>query len=338
MVIDTLMTSPLGNRFDLVRVSTHRDSDRARKALHGLAGIFRAALLLALRRVDVVYLQTSSGFSLRRKGTVAMFARIMRQPYIVHVHAGDFDQYLEQARPWESWFARSTLRGAALVVTLTPSWERRLQALVDCQTTVIPNPVLIPARPASLDVSPPIVVCLGRLGEQKGSLTLVNALALLDGAHADTRLVLAGDGDLAGVRAAAQRLGVSDRVEVPGWIGPKERDRVLRGARMFALPSRGEGLPIALLEAMAYGLPSVVAPVGGVPDIFEDGRHGYLVPPDDPVALATRIRLLLDDSGAARRMGTQARQWAETYVAVDVVAGQVAAAIDSVLERSQSGS
>ena len=67
-------------------------------------------------------------------------------------------------------------------------------------------------------------------------------------------------------------------------------------------------MPVALLEAMAYGLPSVVSPVGGIPDVFEDGRHGYFVPPDDPQALADRLEALLDHPDAAREMGTEARR------------------------------
>ena len=76
--------------------------------------------------------------------------------------------------------------------------------------------------------------------------------------------MLAGDGDLSSVHDEARRLGVSDRVDLPGWIGPEERARTLRTASVFTLPlSVNEGLPVALLEAMAYGLPAVVSPVGG---------------------------------------------------------------------------
>ena len=72
---------------------------------------------------------------------------------------------------------------------------------------------------------------------------------------------------------------------------------------------------------MAYGLPAVVSPVGGIPDAFEDGRHGDLVPPDDPDALADRLGALLGDPERARRMGTQARADAEARHATDIVAG-----------------
>ena len=305
VVMETLTASALAERYALILVSTHRDSGRAGKGLRALAGIARASWLLALRRIDVVYLQTSSGNSFRRKAAVAATARLMQRPYVVHVHAGDFDRYVEGARAWEQWLVRSTLTHAALVIALTPSWERRLRGLAPIRSTSIPNPVSIPAEPAQRHGSPARVVCLGRLGAAKGSNTLVQALARLDDRHGDVRLALAGDGDRDAVRREAERLGVAERVDLPGWIGPKERSDLLASASIFALPAREEGLPVSLLEAMAYGLPAIVSPVGGIPDVFEDGRHGYFVPPDDPAKLAELLELILDDPDRAQADGSE---------------------------------
>ena len=331
VVIETLASSPLADRYQLVHVATHANTGRTGKALQAVKGIARAASLLALRRVDVVYLHASSGASLRRKALVAAMARLARRPYVVHVHAGGFDRYYRSARVSEQRLMRRTLAGAALVITLSRWSERRVKALVPCRTTVIPNPVTIPPEPARLHASPAPIVCLGRVGDGKGSTTLVRALSILGERDVDARLVLAGDGDVSPVVEEARRLGVSDRVELPGWIGPEERERTLLAAAVFALPSREEGVPVALLEAMAYGLPAVVTPVGGVPDVFEEGRHGYFVPPDDPDALADRLAALLDAPELARRMGAQARADAEARYATEVVAALVADALQSVL-------
>ena len=191
--------------------------------------------------------------------------------------------------------------------------------------------------PALFDSAPARIVSLGRLGENKGSRVLVQALAALVERHPDVRLVLAGDGDRVTLAAEARRLGVEERVELPGWIGPEQRAHVLSTARAFALPSREEGLPVSLLEAMAYGLPCVVTPVGGIPELFEDARHGYFVQPDDPAALADRLGRLLDDPETARRMGEQARADATQRYAIDVVAvrlGDASPAPSTSIERT----
>ena len=332
-MLETLLSSSLAQRFHLVVVSTFRDSGRLGKALRALLGIGRSALLLVTSRVDLVYLQASSGFSFRRKAVVAALARSVRRPYVVHVHASDFDSYYRSASAWEQWLVRRTLGRAALVIALSPTWERRILEIVTCTTTSIPNPVAIPSAAAPLDVRPARIVCMGRLGERKGSVTLVRALSLLDGRHADAELTLAGDGDQAPIRREADERGVTHRVELPGWIGPEERARTLHTASIFALPSREEGLPVALLEAMAYGLPSIVTAVGGIPDVFEEGRHGYLVPADDPAALADRLGRLLDEPETARRMGEQARADATQRYAIDVVAARLGDALAGVIDE-----
>jgi glycosyltransferase involved in cell wall biosynthesis len=161
----------------------------------------------------------------------------------------------------------------------------------------------------------------------------VRALSLLDGPDADIRLVLAGDGDRSSVASEAERLGVAGRIDLPGWVDSAECARILLGASVFALPAREEGLPVALLEAMAIGLPSVVSPVGGIPDVFVEGRHGYFVAPDDPAALAEKLRKLVGDRDAARSMGAAARGDAASRFAVDVVARRVSEALAGALER-----
>jgi glycosyltransferase involved in cell wall biosynthesis len=334
VVMGSLTESPLADRFELITVATHTDSGRIGKAVQALVGTVRALSFLAARRCDLVFLHSSSGPSLRRKAVVAALARLATRPYVIHIHGSGFDSYYRDAAGWERWLVRKTLSGAGCVIALSPTWERRLLEIAPCRTTVVPNPVAIPAETARLDSRPARIVCLGRLGQRKGSRTLVQALAALGRSYADVRLVLAGDGDITAARNEAQRLGVSERVELPGWIGPEERARTLRSATAFALPSRAEGVPVALLEAMAYGVPAVVSPVGGIPDVFEEGRHGYFVPPDDPLAIADRLRALLDDGSAARQMGAWARRDAQKHYAIDVVAPKIGDALEAALTRS----
>jgi len=88
-------------------------------------------------------------------------------------------------------------------------------------------------------------------------------------------------------------------------------EELLRGADLFVLPSRREGLPMAILEAMASGVPIVATRVGGVPEIIEDGEDGVLVPPEDPGALAAALGGLLDHPDRRAAMGIAARRKAE---------------------------
>jgi glycosyltransferase involved in cell wall biosynthesis len=153
---------------------------------------------------------------------------------------------------------------------------------------------------------------LGRLGERKGCYELVHAfLTLPTELRARARLVMAGDGEVEGVRKAA--LPGGDRIVVHSWIDARERDRLLAASDVFALCSRAEGVPMVLLEAMANGLPSITTPVGGIPDVFRDGVDGVLVKPGNVDQIrAAMIRLITDDALRVAA-GHSARERARQY-------------------------
>ncbi len=125
----------------------------------------------------------------------------------------------------------------------------------------------------------------------------------------------AGDGEVDGVRDAVAAAGVDDVVEVAEWLDRAERDDLLRRAQLLMLPSSHEGLPMAVLEAMAFGVAPLVTPVGALPELVHDGVNGTMVPVGDPAALALALEsLLVDDEGRAA-LGVQARVDAEAYSA-----------------------
>jgi glycosyltransferase involved in cell wall biosynthesis len=148
-----------------------------------------------------------------------------------------------------------------------------------------------------------VVGCVGRLDPVKGQDVLIDALTRLPGVRA--RLIGSGAQEAA-LRARAERLGVAGRVELTGWS-----DRVadlLDGVDIYCQPSRYETLGLALIEAMGAGLPCVASATGGVPELFDGGRCGHLVPIGDPAALAAAIDRLAADPGARERLGRRARE------------------------------
>jgi glycosyltransferase involved in cell wall biosynthesis len=151
--------------------------------------------------------------------------------------------------------------------------------------------------------SGPLVGAIGRFERQKGFDLLIRALTEIEG----VTLVLVGEGSERGqLEDLARTLGVADRVVWEGW---SEDARSYLGAfDVFALPSRFEGFPLALLEALLARSAVVAADVGSVGEVVRDGETGLLVPAENPSALADAIRRLLADANLRRRLGEQGRQ------------------------------
>ena len=158
-----------------------------------------------------------------------------------------------------------------------------------------------------------LIGSVGRLSADKGGQdSLVRAVAALRPAHPQIGLVLVGDGPLrAGLEALAGDLGLGPAAVFTGQRA--DVARLLGALDVFVLPSLREALPIAVLEAMAMRVPVIATPVGGVPEVVQDGATGLLVPPGDAAALREALARLLADPALAARLAAagQARVQAE---------------------------
>lgn len=152
-----------------------------------------------------------------------------------------------------------------------------------------------------------VIGAVGRLAEQKGYPYLLEAVALLSDDYPDLTVALAGDGpSRPSLIEQARSLKIADRVHFLGFRADVQP--VLDASDIFALPSLWEALPLALLEAMATGLPVVGTTVAGVPEVIVPGETGYLVPPRDIRAFAESLRPLLDSRDLRQRMGQAGRE------------------------------
>jgi glycosyltransferase involved in cell wall biosynthesis len=212
--------------------------------------------------------------------------------------------------------------------TLRPSWwfsaPRPMPRLP--RIVAIPNGVPVPenawnARPNW--ESSPRAVFLGRLAPEKGLDTLIHAWPSVRNRYPEAHLVLIGDGPArAGLEAAVDKLGLTlgpeGAIEFPGTV--VDTTAALQKADLFVLPSREEGMSIALLEAMALGVPLVASAIPGNRRLVSDLEEGRLVPPNDSETLA---RVIIDQWGNFDRavaMGRAARNRVEREFSIQVVA------------------
>jgi glycosyltransferase involved in cell wall biosynthesis len=146
------------------------------------------------------------------------------------------------------------------------------------------------------------VLGLGRVVEKKGFDLLINAFALVADDHPEVGLVIGGNGAARpGLLAQVQRLGLSDRVVLPGMLSRDEVAWAMHHAAVFVLPSRIEPFGIVVLEALSAGRPVIVSDRGGATEIVSDGKDGLVVDPFDSQALAAAIGRLLEDDGLRTR-------------------------------------
>lgn len=184
------------------------------------------------------------------------------------------------------------------------------QSAPDVAVDVIPNGVdceRFRPRTGERPDGPARLVFCGRVVFQKGLDILLDALALLP-AEPAWELHIVGDGPARpDIEARAARAGLSDRLVFHGWQDRDSLARLVRGMDAFVFPSRHEGMPNALLEAMASGLPVAASRIAGNEELVEDGRTGFLAPPESPRALAALLASLLASPELRADMGRAGR-------------------------------
>ena len=292
-----------------------------RRARHGSNTIEMGAFLAcALARAKSVATQSGA------QGVVAFFSlpcgpvawrlgASLGLPYVVSLRGGDvpgFDAAVAWVHRLATPLRRTVLRGARAVIANSASLGALAERADPIRVQVIPNgvdtelfaPATTPGRAAG---GPLRVVFVGRLTAQKNVELLLRELAGLGSAPA--RLDIVGDGpERSRLQALASRLGLADRVAWHGWRDKREIAGIHRDCDCLVNPSRFEGMPNAVLEAMAAGLPVVASDIGGNNELVRDGDTGYLFPLERDGALGERIARLAGDPARRRAMGERARE------------------------------
>lgn len=309
--VAALMAAHPDPRIRITVVPTFMDSSVWRRLLVGVCGMLRAGWLVLRGDVDVLHVHLAHGGSVVRKALPLWAARLARVPSVIHGHSYDFGGWFDRLPPLGQAIVRRALvadRWVVLGDRHVDEYANRLR-LTDVPITVLHNAVEIPhSAVAQSGVTRVHAVTLGRLGVRKGSYDVIAAVGALEEAvRGRLRVTLAGDGEVDEVRAAVAAAGLGQTVDVVGWLGAVERDALLSTAQVFLLPSRDEGLPMALLEAMARGLAPVTTTVGSIGEVVSDGVTGLLVPANHPDRIAEALGDLVDDEYLRSRLGAAAR-------------------------------
>jgi glycosyltransferase involved in cell wall biosynthesis len=272
---------------------------------------------LIARRPNVVHLNTSMVPKAFWRDSVYFFiARMLRCKVIYQVHGGALPHEFYPGSPFLNRLLARILCASEVVVLLAQVELAAYRRFVPtARLKLIANAIdtddsLARGAIAEKPEGTLHLAYMGRLIEEKGIFDAVEALAVLAREKRAVTLSIAGSGPQeAQLRARVADLGLDDRVHFLGPLFDAPKEALWRAAHIFVFPTYFlEGLPYALLEAMAAGAVPVTTRVGAIPDVLEDGVHGLLVPVREPAVLAAAIARLDDDRRSLVRMAEAGRR------------------------------
>ncbi len=324
-----LLASPIAQEFQWVLIdSTQKGEDAAGLLVRSWIAtlrIVRLLYLLLFGRVSAVLLFVPFlGYSLLEKGLMAVLAKSLGKRVVISLRSEITPRVLQPFSHTVQNFIGYALQHCDAFICQSQRAANDLKQMYpDVAGTICIAPNWIDAarfRPAALSLEtfaarPAVVLFVGLLEPAKGIGELISAVAQLHREGLAIKLVVCGAGAL---REALDRRihdeQLSSVVELRGWSDREAILRALHQATVFCLPSHSEGLPNAVLEAMAAGRPIVATAVGGVPELIDDGSNGLLVAVDDQPQLAAALRRIIQSPELALEMARQnVRRAAESH-------------------------
>jgi glycosyltransferase involved in cell wall biosynthesis len=332
--VNLLMGSALREDYELINFqvgSEGRDEGAAGRLLRLLASPFALFATILFRHASLVHINTSLNPRAYWRDLAYLFvAKLLRARVVYQVHGGDLPLDFFKGRRALTAFLRWTLGLPDLIAVLASTELEAYRRFVPRQE-VIALPNGIDCRPyahiptvATRPTDPLRLIYIGRIAREKGLYESLQAMRLAFELGVDARLTVAGAGDEEPrLRRYAAALGIAQRTTFVGPVFGSDKVNLLAGADVMLLPSYAEGLPYALLEAMAAGVPVLATPVGAIPDVVSPGTHGYLVPARDGKSLAEALALLAGDREKLAWMSRACRRRVRAVYSIERLAGEL---------------
>lgn len=310
-VMKQLLHNPmLQESVEYKTVFTTGDAYSATKKITGWSKAF-LRFLYYLPFCKIVHIHHASNLNFWLSAAMARLAKLLGRKVILHNHGADFKLFYEGLpEKAKKRIVKAVTRVDANIV-LSRSWQDWYRSIAPrANWVLLPNSVEIPADvPAKkIGQSGVSLVYLARIEERKGFFDMMNMLPALLEQFRNCKLYVAGQGDTAMVKNKAREMNLADKIEVLGYIDYSQKDQLLRKGHVLLLPSYEEGLPMALLEAMSYGLVPVTTPVGGIPEVIVHGVNGMLLQPGDTAAMRNCVEWVIGDSGRFEQMSQKASE------------------------------
>lgn len=292
-VIKAHETGPQWKKYHCHWIQTHRDGPVWRKICYLMSAW--VGFLCRIPFYSIVHIHCAGHRSAARKLFFAKVSRLLGKKIIIHFHPSAEKLLFEE--PWRT----PTLKLfdlSDMIIVLSPYWGKKIRQASpesNYNIKVLYNPCPTVERHKGKSAEK-YVLYAGILNDRKGYNRLLEAFAKVADRHKDWKLKFAGNGEIEQAKELQRSLGLNDaRVKYLGWITGIDKDLVFNGASIYCLPSWGEGFPMGVLDAMAYGIPVVTTPVGGIDEILENGKDCIITPIGDVDALAGALNHLIED-------------------------------------------
>ena len=299
-------------------IETHRDGNSIRKLWYLFISLIEYIFLLPF--YDIVHIHIATTQSAKRKQLFFYLAKWMKKKVIFHFYPSN-EKFLFE--PDSKKFYSRLFSQADLILVLSEQWKRWIKEALNIteHVEVLYNPC--PTVNRREDLREHNILFAGTIIPRKGYMDLIRAFAKIASKYKDWKIVFAGNGEIDKAQLAIKELNIEQQVKFLGWVRGEQKDRAFQEASIYCLASDGEGFPMGVLDAWAYGIPCVVTPVGGIPDIVKDGVNGLIFPVGDIETLSQKLESLILDESLRKQIVVETDKYVKGMFNISVINKQL---------------
>jgi glycosyltransferase involved in cell wall biosynthesis len=307
-VIKNYIDAGLGENVNLFFFPTYVGSNIITNIIYFYLKLLILIPLLIIKRIDVAHIHMSYKGSYIRKKIIIDILERRKIPVVLHMHGSEFKKFFTESSESKKEEIVNTLNKVHTIIALGKEWKKFYKEISSSNVVTLDNAVF-PKEDADYNLSKKnIITMFGLLSKRKGTYDLVDAVYkvkdYLD-EYKDIKFLLAGNGDVEAVKDKIKSLGLQDRFIVPGWITDQDTiNDYYKRSIFFVLPSYNEGMPMAILEAMSFGLPILSTKVGSISSVVSN-KNGKLIDPGNIDELADSILEFLNHKDKLRQMSRE---------------------------------
>ncbi|MBE2975906.1 glycosyltransferase family 4 protein [Priestia megaterium] len=306
-VIKNIEESSINDYYKIKRIETYITGSILKRLSIFIVALFKLIYSLMFFRPNVIHIHMSEKGSFYRKALILVISKLFNKPVILHIHSASFDEFYN-SNEFQKKLIKFILNKADKLIVLSKQWEKYYSNIVPKdKIDVLYNGVYRIEQKFKREHTIPIGLFLGRLGERKGTYDLLSSIKRLKENGVLGKFYFAGDGEIEQVKQLISEYELEEIVTVLGWVNSTQINDLLKRVDFLVLPSYNEGLPMAILEAMNFGLPIISTYVGGIPEVITNSDNGYLIEPGEIDELTKALTSLIKSEELRLEMGEKNR-------------------------------
>jgi len=319
IVMKNLLESPLKEEYDLIELDISRKKPREKLNTNILMKIikfdyfynfkwyYKLVKVLSTSPIDIVHIQGSNS-AFPRDVVFCVISKLFRKKVVFHFHGGAYLKFWMFSWSYAKYFIPPCLLFMDAIIFLSRGLSLPFEGLIKKEKIhVVPHFVNFTRNNnGKQENSSPVVLFLGRLTREKGIYVLLDAIEKVRLTNKKIKFVLAGSAETEQAETRLKQLceikNSSENIDFAGLIFGEAKKKVLEKSDIFVLPSYTEVFPVAIIEAMAFGLPVIATKVGAIAEIVTQDENGLLIDVSDSDALANSLLLLIENPELRKKM------------------------------------